>query len=96
MAAYRVELSRRADNMLISHTEFLARVSPNAARRLLIDFKKATNILKTVPLQYPFADEQDAQGISPETYRKCLFNGRYNRECKDLPISHTSRRERRM
>jgi len=77
MADYKVILSRRADNMLVAHTEFLAKVSPNAARRLLADFRKATNALAASPFQYPFAEEIDAQGIPAETYRKCLFDGRY-------------------
>ena len=34
---YMVELSRRAERMLLQHTEFLARVSPNAAHRLIRD-----------------------------------------------------------
>ena len=77
MADYQVILSRRADNMLITHTEFLARVSPSAARKLLSDFRRTKRILEVAPFQYPFADELDAQGIPPETYRKCLFDDRY-------------------
>ena len=77
MGAYKVIISRRADNMLISHTEFLAKVSVSAARRLLSDFRKVTRILEDTPFQYPFADELDAPGIPFETYKKCLFDGRY-------------------
>ena len=77
MADYQVILSRRADNMLITHAEFLARVSPSAARRLLTDFRRVKRILEITPLQYPFADELDAQGVPPEIYRKCLFYDRY-------------------
>ena len=77
MAKYNVILSRRADHMLISHTEFLARVSSPAARRLLVDFRKVKKVLEETPFQYPFADERDAPGIPLETYRKCLFDGRY-------------------
>ena len=62
MADYKVILSRRADNMLIKHTEFLARVSPSAARRLLADFRKVIRVLEKTPFQYPFADETDAPG----------------------------------
>ncbi|MCL1820581.1 MAG: hypothetical protein FWG36_08015 [Oscillospiraceae bacterium] len=50
MDKYSVILSRRADAMLIAHTEFLARVSPVAARRLLADFKKAAARIKKEPI----------------------------------------------
>ena len=74
---YNVSIAWRADKMLLSHTEFLARVSPTAARRLLADFKKVTKQLEDNPLAFPFADELDAAGIPPETYRKCMFDKRY-------------------
>ena len=74
---YNVVIARRADRMLLSHTEFLIRVSIDAARRLLFDFRKATKRLAENPYQFPFADELDAPGIPPEMYRKCLFENRY-------------------
>jgi len=74
---YNVIIARRADGMLLSHTEFLIRVSPVAARRLLSDFRKTAKRLAENPFQFPFADELDAPGIPPETYRKCLFEDRY-------------------
>ena len=74
---YNVTLARRADRMLLSHTEFLARVSPSAARRLLADFRKATKQLAENPLMFPFADEVDVPNIPLDTYRKCLFDKRY-------------------
>lgn len=77
MGVYKVILSRRSDHMLITHTEFLAQVSLNAARRLLSDFQKAVQNLEDNPFQYPYADEWDAPGIPLNTYRKCLFDGRY-------------------
>ena len=42
---YSVILARQADKMLLLHTEFLARVSPPAARKLLADFKRAAVLL---------------------------------------------------
>ena len=69
MADCQVILSWRADNILITHTEFLARVSPSAARKLLSDFRRTKRILEVAPLQYPFADDLDVQDIPPETYR---------------------------
>ena len=74
---YRVVIARRADRMLLSHTEFLARVSPAAARRLLVDFKKAMRLLSNNPTLFPFADEMDAAGIPQNTYRKYTFDKRY-------------------
>ena len=74
---YEVILSRRADKMLLSHAEFLARISSNAARRLLADFRKVTDMLADNPFLFPFADDMDARGIPLKIYRKCLFDGRY-------------------
>ena len=59
------------------HTEFLARVSLVAARRLLADFRKVKIRLAANPFQFPFADKTDAPGIPPETYRKYLLCERY-------------------
>ena len=78
---YNVTVARRADRMLLSHTEFLARVSPSAARVLLADFKEITKRLEDNPLMFPFADEMDVPGIPLETYRKCLFGKRYKAIC---------------
>jgi plasmid stabilization system protein ParE len=77
MKPYNVSLARRADRMLLSHTEFLARVSTTAARRLLADFRKVTKQLSTDPFIFPFADDLDVPGIPLETYRKCVFDKRY-------------------
>ena len=74
---HKVILARQADKMLLLHTEFLARVSTIAARKLLADFQKAMCLLANNPFQFPFADEIDVPGILPETYRKCLFSERY-------------------
>ena len=74
---YNVILARRADRMLLLHTEFLTRVSPVAARRLLVNFKKAVSFLSENPFQYPYADNLDVPGIPTQTYRKCLFTERY-------------------
>ena len=74
---FKVLLADRAAKMLLTHTEFLSRVSLIAARRLLTDFKKVTSSLAENPLRFPFADELDVPGIPLKTYRKCLFDGRY-------------------
>ena len=74
---YNVVVARRADNMILSHTKFLAQVSPSSARRLLTGFKKMIGSLSNNPLQFPFADELDVPGIITYRYRKCLFEKRY-------------------
>ena len=74
---FNVDLSRRAEMMLLQHTEFLARVSPTAARRLINSSNEVKVRLADNPYQFPFADGLDVPGIPPETYRKCLFAGRY-------------------
>ena len=74
---YNVELSHRAEIMLLQHTTFLAQVSPPAARRLVASAEKVKVRLSDDPYQFPFADELDLTGIPYETYRKCLFDKRY-------------------
>jgi plasmid stabilization system protein ParE len=63
---YTVILARKADRMLIAHTEFLARVSLSAARKLLASFRAARTSLSENPLLYPYADDTDAGGHSSE------------------------------
>jgi plasmid stabilization system protein ParE len=75
--SYSVSIARRADSMLLAHTEFLAKVSPIAARRFLADFKKSIKRIVENPFQFPYADELDVPGIPPKTYRKCIFENRY-------------------
>ena len=74
---YSITIARCADKMLLSHTEFLIRVSHAAARRLLFDFRKTIERLAENPFQFPFADELDAPGIPLKVYRKCLLENRY-------------------
>ena len=63
--------------MLLLHTEFLARLSLAAARRLVECSEEAKVRIADNPYQFPFADELDAPGTPSGTYRKCLFFGRY-------------------
>jgi len=75
--SYNVILAKRADVMLVLHTDFLVRVSPAAARRLVSDFKRVKTRLAENPYQFPFADDLDVPGVAPNMYRKCYFYGRY-------------------
>ena len=74
---FNVKLAKRAEKMLLAHTKFIAQVNLSAARRLVLEFKKIEARLTENPYQFPYADELDVPGIPPETYRKCLFDGRY-------------------
>ena len=46
---YRVIVSERATQMLVSHAAFLAQVSPEAAEKLTVEFEKTANSLGTMP-----------------------------------------------
>ena len=52
LKTYNVILARRADGMLLAHTEFLAKVSPAVARKLLTDFKKAIERIANNPFEF--------------------------------------------
>lgn len=71
---YRVIVSERAKQMLVSHAAFLAQVSPEAAERLTVEFEKAANSLETMSQRCPwFAGKH----IPRHTYRFILFEKRY-------------------
>ena len=46
---YRVEVSQKAAQMLVSHAAFLAQVSLNAAKRLTASFQEAADSLEIMP-----------------------------------------------
>ena len=51
---YRVIVSARAAQMLVSHAAFLAQVSPAAAERLTVEFEKAAKSLEQIPQRCPW------------------------------------------
>lgn len=67
-------VSSKAQSMLEKHVEFLARVSVSAARKLAVEYRNAVKEIRKNPERYPFLD---MPGVSPHTYRKCLFSRRY-------------------
>lgn len=71
---YRVIVSERATQMLVSHAAFLAKVSPKAAIRLTESFEQATDSLKMMPQGFPWFSEKY---IPKHTYRFVLFEKRY-------------------
>lgn len=71
---YRVVVSERAAQMLVSHAAFLAQVSPAAAERLTTEFQKAANSLQTMPQRCPWLV---GEYIPRNSYRYILFEKRY-------------------
>lgn len=71
---YRVIVSARAAQMLVSHAAFLAQVSPAAAERLTSEFEKAANSLSQMPQRCPWLR---GDYIPKHTYRYLLFEKRY-------------------
>ena len=51
---YRVIVSARAAQMLVSHAAFLAQASPAAAERLTVEFEKAAKSLEQMPQRCPW------------------------------------------
>jgi plasmid stabilization system protein ParE len=74
---YKVILDPDSKEMFSGHVRFLKRDSPDAAHRLVLSYKKSIARIADNPFQFPIADELDILGIPPNTYRKCLFGGRY-------------------
>lgn len=71
---YRVIISERAAQMLVSHAAFLAQVSPEAAERLTTEFEKTANSLELTPQRYQWLA---GEYIPRNAYRFILFEKRY-------------------
>lgn len=71
---YRVIVSERATQMLVSHAAFLAQVSPEAAERLTAEFEKTANSLETMPQRCPWLT---GEYIPRNAYRFILFEKMY-------------------
>ena len=71
---YRVIVSERATQMLVSHAAFLAQVSPEEAERLTAEFEKTANSLETMPQRCPWLT---GEYILRNAYRFILFEKRY-------------------
>ena len=70
MSKYTVIVSRRADEMLIQHAKFLARVSVPAAEKMVLEFELILDSLEENPYQYPVDDDCN---LPKGMYRKALF-----------------------
>lgn len=74
MNKYSVIVSRNADQMLVRHARFLARVSVPAAQRMAKEFSSLLDALEHNPLQFPL---DDAYNLPQGVYRKALFSKWY-------------------
>ena len=71
---YRVVVSERATQMLVSPVAFLAQVSLEAAEKLTAEFEKTANSLETMPQRCPWLL---GEYIPKKAYRFILFEKRY-------------------
>ena len=71
---YRVIISDRAAQMLVSHAAFLAEVSTDAAEQLVVQFEEAAKSLEEMPRRFPYLQ---GDYIPYGKYRYCLFAKRY-------------------
>ena len=71
---YRAIVSARAVQMLVSHAEFLAQISPAAAERFTVEFEKAAKSLEQMPQRCPWLK---GEYIPRSVYRFILFEKRY-------------------
>lgn len=74
MGNYTVIVSRRADEMLIRHARFLARVRISAAKRMTAEFAEVLDRLEQNPFQFPQETDYD---LPCGAYRKALFSKWY-------------------
>lgn len=71
---FRVEISKRAAQMLVSHAAFLAKVSPEKAEQLVASFESAAKSLEKMPYRCPRISYEYMSG---RKYRSLLFEKRY-------------------
>lgn len=71
---YRIIVSERATQMLVSHVAFLTQVSPKAAERLTIEFKKTANSLEMMPQRCPWLA---GEYVPRNAYRFIVLEKRY-------------------
>ena len=74
MSKYTVIMSRRADEMLIRHTRFLAQVRVSAAKKMVTEFTKVLDTLEQNPFQFPVETDYN---LPDGAYRKALFSKWY-------------------
>ena len=71
---YKVTISERASEMLVSDTRFLAHISEQAAQNLIEEFKASAKLLEDLPERDPRLDVPD---MPINKYRKLLLDKQY-------------------
>lgn len=71
---YSVVISEKTKEMLVSHTAFLAKASPEAAKRLVEEFQQTAISLQNMPNRCPWFS---GEYIPKHQYRYIVFNKRY-------------------
>lgn len=71
---YKVIVSSRATQMLVSHAAFLAQMDVDAANRLVDEFEESANSLNKLPLRCPPFEQPY---IPRNKFRSLLFGKRY-------------------
>ena len=71
---YRVIVSGKATQLLVSHAAFLAQASLKAAEQLTVEFEKTAKSLEFMPQRCPWLT---AEYFPKNAYRYILFEKRY-------------------
>ena len=71
---FSVVISEAANKMLVSHAAFLAKVSVQAAEKLVVDFQKTASSLQSLPNRCPWLM---GINIPKHQYRYIIFDKRY-------------------
>ena len=74
MNKYKITVSTKAREQLLHHTAFIAKVSKDAAKRLVASFKETTLSLEEMPKRCPWFNRDY---IPYNKYRYCIFEKRY-------------------
>ena len=69
MSKYKVIVSKNVAGHLLSHIEFISKVSVEAARQFVAEYENALNRLEDNPLQF----QVDTSFDNPDGYRRVVF-----------------------
>ena len=76
-AKHKLRVQDEAIDRLLAHADFVSNESVSASIKLLDGFNESIDMIAERPLMYQFADERDAPGIPPKTYRRCVLMKNY-------------------
>ena len=71
---YKIVVSKRAAQMLVSHVAFVARLDEGLAHKLVRDFREAADSLSKMPYRAPILHSDI---FSNQKHRKLIFDKRY-------------------